>query len=103
MPRTVFPSMPSNRIYLLVIALLMFASTADAAPVLKATQLRTEYRANPLGIAEAKPRLSWLLQSADEKLRGQRQTAYQVLVASAPEKLKAGEGDLWNSDKKKSD
>ena len=31
------------------------------------------------------------------------QTAYQILVASSPEKLAAGEGDLWNSGKVNSD
>ena len=29
--------------------------------------------------------------------RGARQTAYQVLVASSPEKLAADQGDLWDS------
>ena len=29
--------------------------------------------------------------------RGAKQTAYQVLVASTPEKLAADQGDLWDS------
>ncbi|HEU5015093.1 MAG TPA: glycoside hydrolase family 78 protein [Roseiflexaceae bacterium] len=62
--------------------------------------LRCEYRSNPLGIDVAEPRLSWQLQS-DE--RGARQTAYQVLVASSPEKLADGQGDLWDSGKINSD
>src|SRR5689334_10660182 len=83
--------------------LVLAVSVASAAPVLKATELRTEYRSNPLGIGEAKPRLSWLLASVDEKSRGQRQTAYQILVASSEQKLAADEGDLWDTGKKKSD
>src|SRR5687768_10610520 len=79
------------------------ASSASGAPALSATELRTEYRTNPLGIAEAKPRLGWLLKSADDKARGQRQTAYHILVASTKKKLAADEGDLWDSGKKKSD
>ena len=64
------------------------------------TRLRCEYLGNPLGIDERKPRLSWALTS-DE--RGQRQTAYRVLVASTPEILAAGRGDLWDSGKVDSD
>lgn len=56
--------------------------------------LRCEYRANPLGIDVAKPRLSWVLQS-DE--RGQHQTACQILAASAADRLARDEGDLWDS------
>ena len=44
--------------------------------------LRCEYRVNPAGIDEAQPRLSWQLESSE---RGQKQTAYQILVASNPE------------------
>ena len=44
----------------------------------------------------ARPRLSWQVKS-DE--RGQRQTAWQVLVASSPEILTADRGDLWDSGK----
>ena len=55
---------------------------------------RCEYRADPLGIDAARPRLSWELESGEP---GQRQTAYQILAASDPGKLAAGEGDLWDS------
>ncbi|MHC4560876.1 MAG: glycoside hydrolase family 78 protein, partial [Planctomycetota bacterium] len=61
-----------------------------------AKELRCEYCINPLGIDVVKPRLGWILQSSE---RGQQQTAYQVLVASSEEKLKADEGDLWDSGK----
>jgi alpha-L-rhamnosidase len=67
---------------------------------LQPTQLTCEYRTNPLGIDVVQPRLSWLLES-DE--RGQRQTAYQILVASSPEQLGDDQGDLWDSGKVESD
>ncbi len=57
-------------------------------------QLRCEYRENPLGIDAAAPRLSWQLDTSE---RGQKQTAYRVLVASSAALLKAGQGDLWDS------
>ena len=66
---------------------------SDETPV-AVTELRCEYLVDPLGIDVARPRLSW--QIKDER-RGAAQTAYQVLVASTPEKLAADEGDLWDS------
>ena len=71
---------------------------ADAG--LRIDHLRCEYKENPLGIDAAHPRLSWQLQSTT---RGQRQTAYEVLVARSPAALKAGRGDLWDSGKVQSE
>ena len=62
--------------------------------------LRCEYLTAPLGMDVAKPRLSWILRSAD---RGQKQTAYQILVASTPDLLASDRGDLWDSGKVSSD
>ncbi len=59
-----------------------------------ATDLRCEYRSEPLGIDAERPRLSWVLASGR---RGEVQTAYRVLVASSPEALAAERGDLWDS------
>ena len=73
--------------------LLATAGLAGAAP-LKVTELRCEYRVNPMGIDEAQPRLSWQLASAE---RGQVQTACQILVASTAALLKEGKADLWDS------
>ena len=74
--------------------------TAAAKPAVVVADLRCEGRENPLGIAEAKPRLNWILQSAR---RGAMQTAYQVLVASSAEMLAKDQGDLWDSGKVASD
>lgn len=70
------------------------ANVADAA--IEVGSLRCEYRSDPMSVEAAQPRLCWMLESAE---RGQRQTAYQVLVASSPEKLAADQGDLWDSGK----
>src|SRR5210317_2284052 len=67
---------------------------------LKPVGLRCEYLVNPLGVDVVKPRLSWVCKSSE---RGQRQTAYRVLVASSSEKLKKDIGDLWDSGVVKSD
>ena len=82
----------------MLLALGQSAVMADSRVSVK--QLRCEYRVNPLGIDVVKPQLSWVLHSTD---RGQRQTAYRLLVASSPENLSAGEGDLWDSGKVESD
>ncbi len=58
--------------------------------------LRCEYRSNPLGIDETRPRLSWRVESPE---RGQKQTAYRILVASAKDLLARESGDLWDSGK----
>jgi alpha-L-rhamnosidase len=74
------------------------ASTTSAA--VQTTNLRCEYLKDPLGIDVVKPRLSWIITS---ERRGERQTAYQVLVASAPTLLAQDRGDLWDSGKIASD
>lgn len=58
--------------------------------------LRCEYLSNPLGIDLREPRLSWTLQA---ERRGCRQSAYQVLVSRGEDRLRAGEGDLWDTGK----
>lgn len=67
---------------------------------LLAQRPRCEYRANPLGIDVTEPQLSWIVASSQ---RGQRQTAYRMLVASSIEKLHADQGDLWDTGRVESD
>jgi alpha-L-rhamnosidase len=67
---------------------------------MKICSLRCEYLKNPIGIDIVKPRLSWVLKS-DE--RGQRQTSYQIIVASSLELLALDKPDLWDSGKVESD
>ncbi len=69
-------------------------------PDMRATRLRCEYLKDPLGMDVVRPRLGWVLES---DTRGQKQTAYQILVASSPEALKNDQGDRWDSGKVESD
>ena len=82
---------------LVAVALPSCVLMASAATL---TNLRCEYLIDPLGIDVVKPRLSWVMESAR---RGERQTAYQVLVAATPELLSGNTGDLWDSGKVLSD
>ena len=62
--------------------------------------LRCEYLTNPLGIDAVAPRLSWELDSSQ---RGQKQTAYRILVADDKGTLAQNCGNLWDSGKVDSD
>jgi len=73
-----------------------FAADAPLTP----TSLRCEYLENPIGIDVTTPRFSWKVEST---ANGQSQVAYRLLVASRPDKLAAGEGDLMDSGKVESD
>ena len=74
--------------------------TCSASARLVVKDLRVEYKTDPLGIDITEPRLTWVLQS-DE--RNQKQTAYQILVASSEDGLRQEKGDLWDSGKVESD
>ncbi len=76
--------------------LLCLTPSAPAAAPLQVTRLRCEYKDSPRTIDAAHPRLSWQLQSS---LRGEKQTAYEILVARTSVALAAGHGDLWDSGK----
>ncbi len=84
----------------IIVCMATFVMTRSQAAELKAERLRCEYRENPQGIDASRPRLSWVLQSAD---RGQCQTAYQVLVASSPKLLASDQGNLWDTGRVASD
>ncbi len=67
------------------------------------TELTCEYLKNPLGLDVKAPRLSWKLESLNKMARGQKQTAYRVLVSSSKELLQEDKGDLWDSGEVSSD
>lgn len=64
--------------------------------------LRCEYKTNPLGIDNTSPRFSWKLIETSQT-HGQKQTAFQILVASSLENLSNNLGDVWDSGKVKTD
>jgi hypothetical protein len=79
------------------IALLMLLVEVTAmSQQLTAYDLQCENDPAPLSVDAGKPRLSWKLKSS---AKGDRQTAYQLLVASSADKLAADQGDLWDSGK----
>ena len=85
------------RKYIRAIVLVAATSKLAAASV---TSLHCEYLTNPLGLDAVQPLLHW---NIDSEVRGERQTAYQILVASRPELLAKNKSDLWDSGKVNSD
>ena len=93
----------NRRTFTALLTIVLIALSSGSARILGGEQerkevavqgLRCEYLSNPLGIDVQKPRLSWMLNPA-ANVRGQ--SAYRVLVASAPEVLQQDRGDLWDS------
>ena len=76
--------------------LVCLGNHVSATEDIHATNLRCEYLADPLGVEAAKPRLNWVVKSDQ---RGQKQTAYQVIVASSRDKLDENTADLWDTGK----
>jgi alpha-L-rhamnosidase len=85
---------------LAVAAMLTNDEASSAAPVsIRAANLRCEYAVDPLGIDAATPQLSWILEAARDGLRGEVQTAYQVVAGSTVAGLAAKRPELWDSGK----
>jgi alpha-L-rhamnosidase len=75
-------------------------SLSIAAPKLAVTNLRVEYKSNPVGIDIKKPRLSWEITSGE---RAVLQSAYQVRVAANRQDIQRGRNLSWDSGKIESD
>jgi alpha-L-rhamnosidase len=76
------------------------AAETGGDPALAVAETTCEYAVNPIGINVLRPRFTWVLEA---KRRGTMQQAYQIVVASSPDKLAADAGDLWDSGKVSSD
>jgi alpha-L-rhamnosidase len=80
------------------LSVVLFASWSVAVTPPTLTNLRCEYKSNPIGIDIAQPRLSWELVSSE---RGTMQTAYELRVADSAVHL-AKENLVWDSGKQAS-
>ncbi|WP_299012524.1 family 78 glycoside hydrolase catalytic domain [uncultured Polaribacter sp.] len=85
-----------NSVIILVFVGVISSCSTDISVV--PTTLKCEYRENPLGIDNTSPRLSWKL-AQENAVRGQKQTAYQILIASSLDNLESNTGDVWDSGK----
>lgn len=79
-----------------ILCLICFLIGCNDSPKHTVYDLRCENLQNPLSIGHTTPHLSWKLK-ADKN--GEKQTAYQILVATDPLLLEEGKADLWDSGK----
>ena len=66
----------------------------------KPVNLHCDHLINPLGIDNANPRLSWML---DDARQGARQTAYQIIVSTDSLKANNENGEIRKKKQKESD
>jgi alpha-L-rhamnosidase len=76
--------------------LVSFAQVINASDKSAVTNLRTDYQANPVGIDDINPRLSWEIISGN---RNFIQQAYQIRAAESENNLAANKYLIWNSEK----
>jgi len=76
-----------------------YFSCSEENQEIELVELKSEYLENPMGLDVLSPRLSWKIKTTSDHIINQEQVAYQILVASSPEKLSEDEADLWNSGK----
>jgi len=88
-----------NALLAITMVVLAWLSCRDlSSEKIVVTNLVCEYQDNPLGIDVAKPRFSWQIQAAND-IRGCKQSAYHILVATSEENLDNNIGNLWDSKK----
>ncbi|MBN2774817.1 MAG: family 78 glycoside hydrolase catalytic domain [Prolixibacteraceae bacterium] len=81
---------------LIILLAVLIAISSCSKSKITPVKLSCEYLENPAIVDVVKPRLAWI-NVANKGDRGQFQTAYQVRVASAKNKL--SDPNLWDSDK----
>ena len=79
-----------------VLAMSMTTRAAEDQGAIKPASLRCEHLVNPIGVDVKSPRLGWIVESGE---RNQKQSAYQILVASSEADLRQDRGSLWDSGK----
>lgn len=85
---------------LTVTVLLLFVAIIPSWAGCSLYGLTCEQLSNPVGIDSERPRFSWKIKS---DIRGFRQKAYRIMVASTPELLNKKKPDIWDSGNVRSD
>jgi alpha-L-rhamnosidase len=100
MIKTAFPLAAFVAAHLASAPAVLLAYAGPREPALTVAGLRTEYKANPLGIDARRPRFSWQLRSGG---RGVTQSAYEVRVARSERGVRGGGEIVWSSGRVASD
>lgn len=85
--------------YLFYIFALPTFFCSEAPARLNVSHLRVEHMENPTCVDALRPRLSWISSPTEAGTRGEKQTAYRIVVASSEQNLKKGRYDVWDSGK----
>ena len=95
--------MHMKRLIIRVVSLSAICLLASCAKgVLIPQDLKCEWMTDPRVVDVTEPGLSWINESG-RGVKGEYQTAYQILVASSEELLEEGKADMWDSGKTVSD
>lgn len=88
---------PTNIWYFIcLLAYLSVSGGFSDLGILNISGLKTEYLSNPLGVDDANPEFSWVLNSEN---RGAIQTAYQIIVSKNKKVAEKGRGEKWDTGK----
>ena len=102
--RTIKTGRQNMKKKILGLALLLLTQAVGAgAAALQVRSLRVEHNLKPCVVDVPQPRLSWVNEPKNERIRGERQTAYRIVVATSEERLWRGDYDLWDSGRVPSD
>ncbi|MGB7546298.1 MAG: family 78 glycoside hydrolase catalytic domain [Terracidiphilus sp.] len=89
------------RTWMLLAGILLQLTQFSFGLPLKATltpvNLTTEMRVDPIGVGTKTPLFGWNLSASPAGARNLRQSGYRILVASSPQQLAHGGGDIWDS------
>ena len=86
-----------KRAFPLFIILSLLCVGVEVNAQLRVANLTVEHMTNPTVVDTPQPRFSWVNEPKNEKVTGERQTAYRIVVASSEQNLKRGHYDLWDS------
>jgi alpha-L-rhamnosidase len=89
--------MTSYIVLLNVLSVSLLAQNAGSS--LRVSNLRCEYRVNPLGNDERDPRLSWVLLPTQPGARNLKQSGYEIQASATEAGLRAGKAGLWTTGK----
>jgi alpha-L-rhamnosidase len=96
--RSILNGMTMNSVLLPAALICMMTACGDKLTAdIFVDELTCEYLSEPLGIDVPQPRFAWKMVQNEGARGGQMQTAYQIMVASSPDKLEDDRPDLWNS------
>ena len=88
-----------NRLSIGILATLFIFGVLGTQAQFRITDMRVEHMHNPAVVDAQVPRMSWVNEAVKPDARGERQSAYQVVVASSRENLSKGNFDVWDSGK----